>query len=165
MPTPRIPSGFKPLANPYTISAPDGVSVSEVAGGMPRPAMHWSRGKQQIPMGMVQTEAEFSVWTIWFQRTIRNGAIQFLMPLNTGMGMQDHLCMMLPGSYSAVPAAASKLWSVSFTVVTESSAYTAMTDAEVETLLAVYEATLEDGIDVVLARIAKFASEDTLVLA
>lgn len=162
MPTPHIPSGFKPVAAGYSIGAPDGVLLSEVAGGMPRPGRTWSRGKQVIQLGMVLGDEKFFVWTVWFQRVIFNGALQFLMPLDTGMGMQDHLCMIVPGTYSAAPLSGKKAWSITFSVVTESSAY-AISDEDVSQFVELWEAAGDDMSEL-LEAIARFATEDTLVL-
>jgi hypothetical protein len=163
MPTPRVPTGFKPVAAGYTIGAPDGVVLSEVAGGMPRIAGDWSRGKQPIQLGRVMPADEFMIFTLWFQRIALNGQLQFLVPLDTGLGLQDHLCIMKPGSYSAVPLAGRKYWSVSFSVIAESSAY-ALSDEEVASTLAMWEDVGPD-MGALLLRLARFATEDTLVLA
>lgn len=164
MPTPRIPSGFKPVAAGYQIGAPDGVALSEVAGGMPRIALNWTRGKQLIQLGQVLSEARFYTWTLWFQRVIGNGGMQFLMPLNTGLGLEDHTCVMVPGSYSAAPLAGAKHWSVSFSVIVESSAY-ALADEDVAAYFVTWEALGgSPTMDSLFERLARFATEDTLVL-
>lgn len=163
MPTPRIPTGFKPAAQGYSIGTPQGVRMSEVAGGMPRAGLHWARGWQPFAVTMIVEADKFGVWSLWFHRVIANGSIQFLMPINSGQGLQDHLCIMVEGSYSAVPVSGGKVWSVSFTVVAENPVY-AMTDEEVQEILDFWEAHQLQGDDL-LARIAQFATVDTLVLA
>lgn len=164
MPTPRVPAGFKPVAAGYSIGAPDGVELTPVAGGMPRVAQNWSRGKQQVQLARVMGSDEFTVFTIWLHKTIRNGALQFLAPLDTGMGLQDHLCLMAPGSYSAVPLAGRLWWSVSFTVLAENSAY-ALSDADAQAILDLWEGLGGDeDMGELVERIAQFATVDTLVL-
>lgn len=164
MPTPRIPAGFKPVAAGYTIGAPSGVAMTEVAGGMPRVGLDWDRGKQQIQLGHVMSEEQFFVWTIWFQRVILNGGMQFSAPLNTGLGLEDHLCMMVPGTYSAMPLSGAKWWSVSFSVIAESSAY-GMSEEDGEAFVATWEA-LEgtDNMSELIQALEKFATQDTTVL-
>lgn len=162
MPTPHAPATFKPVAAGYSIGAPDGVVMSEVAGGMPRVSLDWSRGKQVIQLGRIMKQDEFQMWTLWYQRVINNGAIQFFLPLDSGLGLQDHLCMMAPGSYSAVPLAGNQVWSVTFSVIVESSAY-ALSDEDVTALLGLWDATGE-GLGALIARIGTFATQDTLVL-
>lgn len=132
MATPRIYTGFKPVAAGYSIGAPDGAELTAVGGGQPAVAGRWSRGKQQVQLSRVMAADEFQVFTLWLHFTIRNGALQFLIPLDLGMGLQDHLAQLVPGSYSAVPLAASLWWSVTFSVLTENAAAYAMTMDEAE---------------------------------
>jgi hypothetical protein len=163
MPTPSIPSAFKPVAQGYNVGSPDGVRMSEVGGGLPRIAMEWDRGQQRFQVGMVMSSTKFTVWSIFFHRVIRNGSLQFLMPLDSGQGLQDHTCIMVPGSYSAVPVSGSKLWSVGFSVTAQAQVYD-MSDADVQAVLDLWEAAGE-GSAALLERIAQFATVDTLVLA
>lgn len=162
MPTPRIPAGLKPLAQGYSIGAPDGVNMSEVGGGLPRVAMEWDRGRQAFPVAFSMSEYQFSAWDLFFHHVIRNGSLQFDMPINSGQGFADHTCIMVPGTYSVTPQAASRRWIVTFTVVAEAQAYE-MTTAEAQAIIDFYEAAGEGG-DLLLARLAKFATVDTLVL-
>jgi hypothetical protein len=163
MPTPRIPSNFKPVAQGYSVGSPEGVRMTEVGGGMPRLGLEWDRGQQSFAVTMIMQADKFLVWTIFFQRVIKNGSIQFTMPINSGLGLVDHLCVMVPGSYSAVPVSGGKIWSVSFAVLADSGVYD-MTDEEADALLALWEEYGEAS-DELLARIAQFATVDTLVLA
>jgi hypothetical protein len=163
MPTPSFPTGFKPVIQGYSIGAPGGVAMTEVGGGLPRVGMEWDRGYQPFQVTLIiRSEAKFSVWQLFFHHVIKKGAVQFTMPLNSGFGLADHLCIMVPGSYSAAPAAGVKLWSVSFTVLAENAAY-AMTSDEAADTLALWEAAGDD-LDPLLARLAQFATVDTLVL-
>jgi hypothetical protein len=162
MPTPAFPSGFKPVVQGYSIGAPDGIQMNEVGGGLPRIAMEWDRGRQPFEVTMMMSEPKFRVWTAFFHRVLKGGAIQFTMLINSGLGLSPHLCMMLPGSYSAVPVGSVLQWSVRFSILAESEAYQ-MTDAQLNELFALWEAQGED-LTPVLARLAQFANVDTLVL-
>lgn len=162
MPTPHLPSGFKPVAAGYSIGSPDGVRMSEVGGGLPRIGLEWDRGMQRFELAEVMSQERFTVWSVFFHRVIRNGSIQFFAKLNSGQGLSEHLCTMVPGSYSAVPISGAKLWSVKYSVMAQSQVYD-MTDAEVQDVLNFWEATTEGG-DELLARLAQFATVDTLVL-
>jgi hypothetical protein len=158
---PTIPNGFKPVIQGYGIGSPTGVMLTEVAGGMPRSAMEWDRGVQPFQVTFVLTAAKFAVWTAFFHHVIKKGAIAFTMPLDSGFGLQDHECLMVPGSYSAARAGG-QITSVTFTVVAESSAY-AMTAADADAIVELWNEYGEAS-DELLARIAQFANEDTLVL-
>lgn len=163
MTTPRIPSGFKPVAQGYNIGSPQGVRMTEVAGGLPRVGLEWARGQQPFQVALVIPQDQFGVWSLWFHRRISSGGLQFTMPLDSGQGLQDHLCQMVPNTYSAVPLSGALVWSVSFTVLAENPVYT-MSDAEVQEILDFWELLQLQGDDL-LARIARFATMDTLVLS
>lgn len=161
---PTIPSGMKPVVQGYSIGAPDGVMRSEVGGGLARYAMQWDRGVQQYRVTLILSAVQFSVWTTFFHHIIKKGALAFDMDLNSGYGMQPHNVSILPGSYSATPTGGGQyvLWTVTFIVEAESTAYS-MSTADAEAMLALYE--LEgDQSSALLARISQFANQDTLVL-
>ena len=158
---PRIPRALKPVIQGYGIGSPEGVSHTEVGGGMPRSAMLWDRGPQPFQVTLLLTPDKFSVWTTFFTHIIKKGALSFTMPLDSGFGLEDHDCLMVPDSYSAARAGG-QVTSVSFVVKAESKAY-AMTAAEAQSILDYWEAVGEPSSDL-LRRIAQFANEDTLVL-
>jgi len=160
MAAPHIPNGFKPLIQGYSIGSPDGVEQTAVGGGIPRSAMLWDRGAQAFQVTMIMPPEQFAVWTAWFMHIIKKGAYYFVMPLDSGFGLQDHTCLMVPGSYSAVRAG--KHTSVSFVVQAESRAYD-MTAEEAAGLVEVWN-EVGAGMDALFARLDQFANKDTLVL-
>jgi hypothetical protein len=163
MPTPSLPTGvrFKPIINEYGIGAPDGVDLSDIGGGMPRVARRWDRGRQPFQVTLILLSDEYSVWEAFFWGKIRKGSIQFNMPLDSGFGLKPHLCIMLPGSYSA-KRAGGQVWSVSFVVLAESEG-ASLTEEEADSVIDVWE-ELGDETSALLARLAEYALEDTLVL-
>jgi hypothetical protein len=161
MPTPRIPAGFKPVIQGYSIGAPDGVAMTEVGGGMPRVGLEWDRGKQQFQVTLVLKADAFAVWTAFFLHIIKKGSIQFDMPLDSGFGMEDHTCIMVPGSYSAARAGG-QITSVTFAVLAESKAYD-MTAEEAQSLVDLWDEAGGTS-DALLDRLAEFVNEDLLVL-
>lgn len=162
MPTPRIPNGFKPLIQGYNIGAPDGVRMTEVAGGMPRTGLEWDRGNQAFSVAEICSPEKFAVWTVWFLRIIMKGAYPFIMPLDSGFGLQDHTCQMIPGSYSATRAQGSQHTIVTFQVLAESTAHD-LSAAEAGSFVGLWN-EYGSGYDELLARVAQFANVDTLVL-
>lgn len=161
MAVPRIPNGFKPVIQGYGIGAPDGVMHTAVAGGMPRSAIEWDRGKQAFQVTMVMLPEKFLVWSVFFHHLIKNGAYTFTMPLDSGLGMQDHDVLMVPGSYSAARAGG-QVTSVSFVVLAESGIYDISAE-DAEAIVDLWNG-YDEGYDDLLARIAQFANVDTLVL-
>jgi len=162
MPTPSLPTGLKPVIQGYGIGAPDGVVMTEVAGGMPRIGLQFDRGKQAYQVTFVLQPEPFLVWQMFFHHIIKQGSIQFFIPMDSGMGLQPHLSMMVPGTLTISRAGISQIWSVSFTVVAENPINDL--DGEViDSILDFWEAGYRD-LDALLDRIAIFANEDTLVL-
>lgn len=162
MPTPHVPSRFKPATQGYSVGAPSGVYMNEVAGGMPRMGLDWNQGWQSVSVSRVMSKSEYAVWSVFFHRRINNGSIQFLMPLNLGQGMADHLCVMVPGSYTALQLSGNRVWSVAFTVLAQNPIYD-MTEDQVQGLLDLWD-LYGDEASPLLERIAKFALEDAKVL-
>lgn len=161
MPTPRIPTGFKPIIQGYQIGKPEGVVMTEVVGGLPRSALQWDRGVQPFTITMIIERDKYSIWNLFFIHTIKKGSIQFFLPLDSTAELQDHLCMMVTDSYSAARAGG-QVWSVSFTVLAENAAY----DVSAEDAAAILESweLLGEDMNALLARIAQFANTDVLAL-
>lgn len=157
-----IPSGFVPQVQGYNIGSPSGVRSTSVAGGAPRNGLEYDRGPQLFQATLILDDLELGVWTVWYQRIIRNGAYPFSMDLNSGTGPQPHECQMVPGSYSALPVGGGALWSVSFVVTATSAAYQ-YSDADAQTLMDLWDVAGGDLYDV-LARLEKFVNVDTLVM-
>lgn len=163
MPTPSFPVGkhFKPVISGYSIGAPDGVELSDVAGGLPRVARTWDRGRQPFQVSMVLPSDDFSVWEAFYWAKTRKGSIQFNMPLDSGTGLVPHLCILVPGTYSAMRAGG-QVWSVSFTVLAESK-MAGISESDADEMIDIFE-ELGDQTSAVLRRLAQFALEDTMVL-
>lgn len=133
MATPSIPADFKPLIQGYAIGSPEGVSQIPVGGGAARSGLEWDRGKQPFQVSMNMPAEKFAVWTVFFHHTIKRGAVAFSMPLDSGFGLQDHVCNMVPGTYT-VQRAGGQVSTVSFTVESESQAYD-LTEAQADALI------------------------------
>lgn len=161
MANPSIPSGFKPLVQGYAIGDPGGVVATETAGGLPRVAMQFDRGAQPFQVTLLLSPAAFSVWTAWYMRLVAKGSKTFDMELDSGMGCQTHACVIVPGSYSAVPVLTTHR-SVSFTVLAVSRIYD-LTEADAQTLVDLWNEYGAD-LDGLFPRLAVFANSDTRVL-
>lgn len=162
MTTPSIPTGFKPVIQGYSIGAAPGVMRTEVAGGAPRYALEYDRGTQAFQVTLVLDAMAFSVWTAFYHHVIKKGAITFAMPIDSGFGLQEHDCNIVPGSYSAVRAGG-QITAVSFVVDAEARVYTDFTVDDAEGLIDLWN-EYGPGTDELLARLAQFATVDTLVL-
>lgn len=161
MTNPVLPSLIKPTVAAYSLSGPGGVLRTDVAGGAPRYGLDYDRGLQQFQVTLILDKTQFSVWTLFFLRVIKKGAITFDMPLDSGFGTQLHACNILPDSYQAARTGGIAM-AVSFVVEAESKAYD-WSDVEMAALFALYEQYGRDT-DELLARINQFANVDSLVL-
>lgn len=158
----RIPNGFIPLVQGYGFKGPGGVRRTEVAGGMPRYALEWDRGMSQFSVAMVMNETKFSVWTAFYHLIIKKGSIAFTMLLDSGMGLQDHDCNILPDSYTA-SRTNGKVTTVAFSVDATPSVY-ALSTADAQAMIDVWNVYGENGSNT-LAAIDRFANHDSVVLA
>jgi hypothetical protein len=159
---PTLPNGFKPTVAAYSHDGPGGVLRTEVAGGAARYALEYDRGLQKFNVTLILNKTQFSVWVAFFIHIIKKGAITFNMPLDSGFGTELHACNIMPGSYSASRTGGIAM-AVSFVVEAENKAYD-MSAADAQALIDVYNASGSDA-GALLARIARFATVDTLVLA
>lgn len=158
---PTIPNGFRPTSAAYSHDGPGGVMRTEIAGGAPRYALEYDRGLQKFNVTLILNRAQFSVWTAFFIHIIKKGAITFQMPLDSGFGTELHACNIVPGSYSATRTAGT-LMVVAFVAEAESKAYD-FSAAEAQNMIDLHNAGGAQP-DALLARIARFATRDTLVL-
>ena len=97
----QIPSGFMPMVQGYSLKGPGGVKRIEVAGGMPRYGLSWDQGAGQYNVAIIMTDVKFQVWSMFYHLIIKKGSIAFNMPLDSGQGVQDHTCNIIPDSYMA----------------------------------------------------------------
>jgi hypothetical protein len=155
-----MPNGFVPLLASYSQGPPDGVMRTDVAGGAARYALEWARGRQQYSVTILLDQSQFMIWSLWFHRLIDKGALTFSMRIDSGFGPQPHDVNMLPGTYQATRA--SDRWIISFSIETESQAYGYSVE-DAQALVDLYNLA-DESLDPLLARIARFALVDSLVL-
>lgn len=160
MPRPRIPTGFKPLIASYSGSGTPGAERTDVEGGPARYALAYDRGMQMFTVALSLTSTAYSVWNVFYHRVIMKGTITFDMEIDAGFGCQDLPVNIIPGSYNLNRIGPDTV--VTFQVETENPAYE-LTDAEVDSMVGLYNAAGEQS-DELLARIARFATVDSLVL-
>lgn len=153
----QIPTGFVPVVQGYGMKGPGGVRRTDVAGGSPRYGLEWDRGFSQFNVAMVMTEVKFAIWTTFYHLIIKKGSITFSMPLDGGLGVQDHDCNIIPDSYTATRTDG-RVTTVTFSVDASPRIYD-ITPADGQTLIDFWNLYGEDG-SALLARIALFATVD-----
>ncbi len=161
MANPVMPNGFTPTVAAYSHDDPGGVMRTDIAGGAARYALEYDRGLQKFNVTFIFNALQFSVWTAFFIHIIKKGAYTFDMPLDSGFGVELHACNIIPGSYSA-SRVGGILTSVAFVVEAESQAY----ELSAEGAGGLVDMHNEYGAEAiyVLARLAQFATVDSLVL-
>ena len=157
-----LPNLFKPVVANYSFDEPGGVMRTDVAGGAARYALDWDRGPQRFQITLILEAPQFSVWSAFYHHVIKKGAIAFDMRLDSGFGVSPHSVNIMPGSYSAARTGGI-LTVVSFVAEAESQVYD-LTGEEAASLVDMYN-IYGDGINALLARLAKFATVDANVLA
>ncbi len=157
----RLPTGMVPRVVNYSQTGPEGVLREDVPGGVAAYGLDWGRGLQRFACSLVLTAAQFAIWSVWYHRLIKKGAYTFTMPLDSGLGPADHSANIVPGSYSATRIGG-RHTAVSFVVEAEPATY-GLSAADIATYYELH-AALGADVDDVLARIARFANTDTLVL-
>ena len=156
-----LPAGFVPTVAAYSVQGAGGSLRDGIAGGVAAYALDYDRGLEQFSVTLMLTRAKFSIWTVWYHRLIKKGALAFTMRLDSGFGTEPHLCSILPGSYSAVRTGGIAV-AVSFVVEAENKAYD-LSDADAQAMIDFYNAYGADS-SATLLRIGQFANQDTRVL-
>ena len=156
-----LPEGFVPTVAAYAIEGAGGAMRDEIAGGAAAYALDCERELQKYSCTLILAPARFAIWSVWFHRLIAKGARTFDMRLDSGFGVEAHACNILPGSYSAARTGGIHM-AVSFVVEAENKAY-AFSVAEAQQAIDLFNVSGGHS-SALLARIAQFATIDTLVL-
>ena len=157
---PTIPAGLCVAANGYSFSGPTGARRTDVAAGRGRYGLNYYGGTSQFAVSLVLTPDQFRVWTLFYHRKIALGTLPFAMDLDSGMGIQQHECNVLPDSYQA--SKNQTVWVVTFNVEARASAYDldqAVSDLELD-----YWDNTGQFLGPMLDRLTIFANEDVLIL-
>lgn len=162
METPRIPYGMCPAVSPYSFGSPGGAVRTDIDGGVGRYGLMYDRGTQQFQVTLVLSGAYFTVWNAFFLRVIDKGVISFIMTMDSGMGLEDHLCNIIPGSYGATLTSGT-MYSVSFVIEAEAASTYDLSDSQIADLIDIHNVT-EGKTHALFDRLAQFANFDTNVL-
>ena len=157
MPTPSIPEDMIVSATSYSIGDPGGVSRTEVAGGLSRYALDWSRGSRIFSVSMVLSDLQYQVWQYFYVHVIQKGALPFLMPLDSDGTVVPHLVNILPGSLNE-SRVHEVYWAVTYSVEAESNAYNVSKDDAIAVID--FYNTYQDQSESFLNRLYTFARYD-----
>ena len=124
--------------------------------------MAWDRSTQLFQVTLMLTKERFSIWNVFYLRKIKKGAISFIIPIDSGLGVEDHICNIQADSYS-VTLTSGTVYAVAFTVEAEAASTYNLTDDEVDGILDLNDASGGNP-KRLLDRLAIFANFDTNVL-
>ncbi|UXC34776.1 hypothetical protein [Cupriavidus gilardii] len=161
-PIPAIPYGMCPIVSAYSHGAPGGVDRTDLDGGVGRYGLNWDRGTQQFNVTLMLNLEYFTVWNAFFLRVIKKGAISFLMDIDSGMGVEPHVCNIMPGTYQATRTSGNHM-AVVFVIEAEARSTYALSSDEVAGLIELHNSTRGRS-RALLDRLAIFANSDTNVL-
>lgn len=113
----RFPASLKPIVNRgYSQTRGSNIWRSEVQGGVPR------QGRdtyfEPVPLGITLVVSSLGRQAFWsFINNIDGGASSFIMPNDTGYGIQDHLVWITSMINDSTEDG--KNWTISFTATAE----------------------------------------------
>lgn len=100
----EFPNWVRPSTNRgYSYAFGGGnISYQPVAGGISRAALKYTQEKVVFSVAFVIDNGEFyQAWVDWWFNISGQGTYRFSMPLDSGNGVEEHVCIAVPGSYSA----------------------------------------------------------------
>lgn len=116
----RFPSNIKPLTNKnYSFSRGSNVVATPV-GGLPRMGLDLTIEAVTFSLNFILTDYQYQILSMFYDTKINHGANSFIMTLDSGNGLEDHLCYISAGTYKVVRPSHGT-WSVSFNVIAEST--------------------------------------------
>jgi hypothetical protein len=94
------PSRLKPIVNQgYTFNAPNNVLTIDTLGGAPLQVLDYKYGPVEISISIVGGRLEKMVFSDFYFGKINSGADKFIFEeLDTGLGLESHICQIVPGS-------------------------------------------------------------------
>lgn len=85
----KLPS---PLLAGYSIRPTENVIRTEMESGYARQRRRFRTSPTRIPVKWIMTEAQYAVFDSWYLNDADEGAVWFVMPLKTAIGVEPHTC-------------------------------------------------------------------------
>jgi len=134
-----FPATIKPVTSQgYGFGTPDNVLSVETMGGNPIQVLDYRIGPVVVSCTIVGNRQVRSVMSDFYYGKIQSGAGKFYMNLDTGLGIEEHICSIVPGSMK-FDGGRDPLWVISFDVRAETTpAQSAPFGGNLSDLYAVY---------------------------
>lgn len=94
-----FPSNIKPVVNRgYRFGAANNLITVDTMGGTPIIIKDYKYGSVIVPVSFVGDRLLKMVISDFYYGKINSGADKFYMNLDTGMGIEEHICQIVPGT-------------------------------------------------------------------
>ncbi len=136
------PNDIKPLISKnYSTSRGANVVATPVTSGLPRQGLNTTLESPPFNLNFSLTNLEMQVLLSFYDGPLNHGANSFKMNLDSGMGIEEHQCKIVPGTWNPVKPNNGR-WYLALTVVAEVTSSQLDTSTAVYDLYAVYGTTL-----------------------
>jgi len=97
------PRSIKPLTNRnYSMRRGSNVIGSQVQGGNDRAALKYSTEPVPFNLNFILSDGAYNALLNFYDVAINHGASSFKMMLDSGTGIVEHQCIIVPNSWNAV---------------------------------------------------------------
>lgn len=99
MADPTFPSNMKPVVNQgYSFNAPNNVLEQPVSGGSPLMILDTKFGFVDFDVTIVGGKTKQTAFNDFYVNKINRGSAKFIMVLDSGNGLEDHVVQIVPSS-------------------------------------------------------------------
>lgn len=142
-----FPSAIKPLTSKsYTTKRGSNVAASPVGGGLPRIGLDKTIESPEFNLNFILSQLQMQVLMSFYDGAINHGANSFTMNLDSGNGIESHLCNIKPGTW-AMSLPVDGTWYLAMTVIAESTSSQLSSCSNLYDLYACYGNSLGSVID------------------
>jgi hypothetical protein len=113
------PQSIKPLTSKnYSMARGSNVLGTPVQGGLARQALNYTLEPVPFSLNFLLTDNGYAALINFYDVTLNHGANSFKMNLDSGTGIVEHQCLIVPNTLKAVRPSHNS-WSISLGVVAE----------------------------------------------
>jgi hypothetical protein len=151
----NFPSILKPVVNQgYSFGGSDNIIKTPVQGGNILQRKRFKTGVVSFSVAVVGGRTEKIVFTDWYYGKINAGADKFIMNLDSGRGIEEHICQIDPETIQW-NGSQDPIWTINFNINAESTP-AQFSNGEIFDLYEEYGSDLEP----LLNRLAVFSMQD-----
>jgi len=115
----NFPTLLKPVVSQgYSFGAANNVLIQPVAGGLPLMILDYKTAAVAFDVSLILTPLRMQVWQDFYYSTIASGTASFNMNLDSGNGIESHVCKINPETVNH-NSDNTQFYIVTFTVIAE----------------------------------------------